>query len=216
MPRLQEREKERKDLTSAKNMKTVSKIKWGTELPRLNGKRVNLRGLTESDAAAIFAIFGDPEVIRYWSSPPLTDIAAATELVKDTQRGFEDRSLFEWGTAVTDSDEIIGTCTLLNLDPAHKRAEVGYAVRRDYWGKGYAKEALELLLTYAFGPLGLHRLEADVHPANIASIRLLERQGFRREGYLRERWHHLGKIEDGVFFGLLKHEWTPSGPNNET
>jgi RimJ/RimL family protein N-acetyltransferase len=55
--------------------------------------------------------------------------------------------------------------------------------------------------------MNLHRLEADVDPNNAASIRSLERLGFQREGYLRERWHVGGGIQDAIFFGLLKHEW---------
>jgi RimJ/RimL family protein N-acetyltransferase len=68
-------------------------------------------------------------------------------------------------------------------------------------------EALQTLLTYAFEVLELRRLEADVDPRNAASIRTLERLGFKREGFLRERWHVDGEIQDALFYGLLKREW---------
>ena len=64
-----------------------------------------------------------------------------------------------------------------------------------------------MLLAYTFQELALHRIEADVDPANGASIRVLERLGFQREGYLRERWHVGGKVYDALFFGLLRREW---------
>ena len=73
-----------------------------------------------------------------------------------------------------------------------------------------ATEAVELLLGFAFERLGLHRLEADADPQNVGSLRVLERQGFRREGYLRERWHTLGQVQDAVFLGLLRREWKGS------
>jgi RimJ/RimL family protein N-acetyltransferase len=68
-------------------------------------------------------------------------------------------------------------------------------------------EALTLLFAFAFGELRLRRLEADVDPRNAASIRSLERLGFRREGYLRERWCVNGEIQDALFYGLLRREW---------
>jgi len=68
-------------------------------------------------------------------------------------------------------------------------------------------EALHALLEHCFETLKLRRLEADVDPRNNGSIRTLERLGFQREGYLRERWHVAGEIQDALFYGLLKTEW---------
>lgn len=182
-------------------------FEWGDELPRLSGKRLDLRWLTTDDAPALLRIFGDSEVMRYWSSPPLRDLAAATALVDEIQHFFRSRTLFQWGIASREGDELYGTCTLLNIDHAHRRAELGFALARDAWGRGLATEAVEALIGFSFDTLALHRLEADVDPRNDRSLRLLERQGFRREGYLRERWHHLGELNDSVFLGLLGSEW---------
>jgi RimJ/RimL family protein N-acetyltransferase len=90
------------------------------------------------------------------------------------------------------------------------RAEIGYAIGSDYWGKGYMNEALTALIAHAFEVLDLRRLEADVDPRNTRSIRTLERLGFQREGFLRERWHVCGEIQDAFFYGLLRREWTAS------
>ena len=68
-------------------------------------------------------------------------------------------------------------------------------------------EALTAVVDYAFGPLGLRRLEADVDPANAASLRAVERLGFQREGLLKERWQVGETISDTVFLGLLSREW---------
>ena len=159
----------------------------------------------------MLSIFGDPEVMRFWSSPPLRDLAAAMKLIGEIHAGFEERSLFQWGVSSREGAGAIGTCTLLNVDLAHRRAEVGFALRRDYWGQGLATDALGSLIEFSFETLALHRLEADVDPKNERSQRVLERQGFRREGYLRERWHHLGKVHDGIFLGLLRREWPGKG-----
>ena len=68
-------------------------------------------------------------------------------------------------------------------------------------------EALTALFGFAFGPMALRRLEADVDPRNENSLRILGRLGFRREGLLRERWNVGGEIQDTAFLGLLAREW---------
>src|SRR5690606_38652938 len=87
---------------------------------------------------------------------------------------------------------------------AHRRAEVGFMLAPAHWGKGYAAEAVRAVLRFAFEAMDLHRVEADVDPDNGASLRLLERLGFRREGYLRERWWPYGAPADSVVLGLLR------------
>jgi RimJ/RimL family protein N-acetyltransferase len=101
----------------------------------------------------------------------------------------------------------MGSLTLFNLDFNHRRAEIGYALGREHWGQGYMNEALQAVLAYAFETLDLHRIEADIDPRNIASIKTVERLGFKREGYLRERWQINGEIQDAFFYGLLRQEW---------
>ena len=108
---------------------------------------------------------------------------------------------------VKEKDKIIGTSTLFHLDIRNRHAEIGYILNRKFWKKGFVNEALNSLLKFAFDELYLHRLEADVDPENTASIRVVEKLGFQKEGYLRERWHVNGKICDSLFYGLLRSDW---------
>jgi RimJ/RimL family protein N-acetyltransferase len=181
---------------------------WGDELPKLTGHRVELRWLTRHDAPAILAIFGDAEVVRYWSTPPLRSLGEATDLIEEIHQLFRSRRLFQWGVFRPETNEVIGTCTLFNIDPRHQRAEVGFALGRSEWGHGLATEALEVLIRFAYQTLNIHRLEADVDPENERSLRLLGRQGFQREGFLRQRWYHLGEFRDTILLGLLRNEWS--------
>jgi [ribosomal protein S5]-alanine N-acetyltransferase len=187
-------------------LKAFDSMLWES-LPTIEANRVILRWIREEDVDALYTIFSNPEVMRYWSTTPLVDKAAATELLSEIHDGFKRRTTMKWGVARRDNDEIIGTTTLFNVDLNNCRAELGYALGRDHWGNGYIQEALQALLGYAFRELGLHRLEADVDPRNAASIRTLDRLGFVREGYLRQRWQVGGEIQDGVFYGLLKPDW---------
>ena len=181
-------------------------------LPTLAAPRLRLRHLTAADVPALFAIFSDPAVTRYWSSPPLPDEAAAAALLARIHAGFHERRLFQWGVELRAGGPVIGTCTLYQLDERNRRAEVGYALASPYWGQGLMHEAQQALLAFAFAPraaggLDLHRLEADIDPRNAASRRSLEKLGFRREGYLRERWLVAGEVCDSEIFGLLRAEW---------
>jgi RimJ/RimL family protein N-acetyltransferase len=177
------------------------------QLPSLNGSRLHLRWIERRDAPALFDIFSNREVMRYWSSPAWTEPSQAGVFIEDVHRLFREKSLFQWGVARQEDDLVIGTCTLADIDPQNRRAEIGFALHRDSWGRGYMEEALRVLLRFSFSEMELHRIEADVDPRNEASIKLLERLGFHREGYLRERWLVNGEINDTVFFGLLRREW---------
>ena len=178
-----------------------------TSLPTIVAPRITLRWITEDDVDALYAIFSHPEVMRYWSTPPLADRDAAVNLVNEIHDGFKRRALLKWGIARNTDDVLIGTTTLFNLDFNSRRAEVGYGLGRAQWGNGYMHEALTALLNYAFDVLEFRRLEADVDPRNAASIRTVERLGFQSEGYLRERWQVNGEIQDTLFYGLLKSEF---------
>ena len=173
----------------------------------IDGPRIRLRRVTKDDTDAIYRIFSNPEVMRYWSSTPLTDKSAAARLVEEINDGFRRRAMMKWGVARRSDNEIIGTTTLFNLDFNNRRCEVGYGLDRAEWGKGYMQEALHALLNYAFNELNLHRIEADVDPRNQGSIKTVQRLGFQQEGYLRERWQVGGEIQDALFFGLLRPEW---------
>ena len=176
-------------------------------LPTIDASRVTLRWISEGDVDAFYAIYSNPEVMRYWSTPPLANREAAVNLINKIQEDWQRRVILKWGIARRTDDQLIGSVTLFNLDFNHRRAEIGYALGRAHWGKGYMNEALMALLKYAFEVLDLHRIEADVDPRNAASIKTLERLGFQREGYLRERWQTYGEIQDAFFYGLLRQEW---------
>lgn len=176
-------------------------------LPTIEAERIRLRRMTDGDIDGLFTIFSDPEVMRYWSFTPLVDRDAAADLLKQTHELFQHRIMMKWGVALRESDQLIGTATLIHLDLTHHRTEIGYALARAYWGRGYIHEALRVLLEYAFSDLEMHRIEADVDPRNSGSIKTLERLGFKREGYLRERWQVGGEIQDALFYGLLRPEW---------
>lgn len=180
-----------------------------TVLPVLRTPRLVLRALVPSDADAVFALFSHPEVMRYWSWAPWTDPAEAARFIEQDREALAAGTWLRWGWVRAADDSLIGACGLFDLDADNQTAEIGYLLARDAWGHGYAAEGVGAVLRYGFETLGLRRVEADIDPRNVASIRLCERAGFRYEGLLRERWYLNGEVCDTAFYGLLRREWMP-------
>ena len=179
----------------------------GDALPTLDAPRVRLRWLTSGDVDALYDIFSDEAMMRFWSSPAMKERAEAEALLARIHNGFTEKNAFQWGVERKDDGRLLGTCTLFQVQAANQRAEIGYALASAYWKKGYMNEALTALLDYAFGPMKLRRLEADIDPRNENSMRIVGKLGFRQEGLLRERWNVAGEIQDSAVLGLLAREW---------
>lgn len=177
--------------------------------PTLRTERLELRLLVAADAPALFALFSDPAVMRYWSRPPMTDEAEAAELLVGALVAFARGASLRWGMQRREDPTVIGTVSLFHLDAQSRRGELGYALRSEDWGQGLMHEALLAVVDWAFDEAGLdlHRLEADLDPRNAASRRALERLGFQEEGLLRERWTVAGETTDSLIMGLLRREW---------
>lgn len=179
-------------------------------LPTLVAPRLQLRWIEPADLDDLYGVFSDPDVTRYWSHLAWTNPDEATIYLEAIQQGFQQGNLFQWGIALRGDDRIIGSTTLYDIDHAQGRAELGFALARDHWGRRYGREALTVLLDHAFGPMAMRRIEADVDPRNLPSLRTLEALGFRREGYLRQRWQVGGELQDSVLMGLLASDWRAS------
>src|SRR5262245_3772414 len=126
-------------------------------LPVITTPRVVLRWISEDDIDSLFSVFSDPRVMRYWSIGPLANREAAAELQREIALGNESNTMLKWGLALRESNKVIGTTTLFNLNLANGRAEIGYAMGSAHWGKGYMNEALRALVTYAFEDMKLRR-----------------------------------------------------------
>jgi RimJ/RimL family protein N-acetyltransferase len=170
-------------------------------------ERLLLRWMDERDVAAHYAVFSDPQVTRYWSRGPWTDIAQSAEAIAATMAAYADGSGLRLGIELRTTGELIGNVSLHHFVDASRRCEIGYALGSKHWGQGYVTEALEAMIRHGFDTLGLNRIEADIDPRNIGSARVLEKLGFRKEGHMPERWIVGGETADTAFYGLLRRYW---------
>jgi len=178
--------------------------------------RLLLRPLHDGDADALFEIFSDPAVMRYWSSPPWKERAQALRMIEGDREALAGRRDLRLGLVPHGAGgRVVGTLSLYKIDAGCRRADIGYALAPSQQGRGLMNEALSAVIDLAFDPrpgapfddLQLNRLEADVDPRNAASCRALERLGFLREGLLRERWVVEGEVSDSAMYGLLRADW---------
>ena len=176
--------------------------------PTLATARLVLRQIRSADADAVYRLFADPAVTRYYDLATFDDPAQARELVARFHQRFERRIGLRWGLALkTEPVALVGTCGYnIWVRPA-RRGLLSYDLVRAHWGRDLMTEALTAVLDYGFHAMDLNRVEALTFPANAASRRLLARLGFAEEGLLREYECCADGPHDMAVYGLLRGEW---------
>ena len=175
-------------------------------IPRLVGERISLRAYRDDDADALFALYGDPEVTRYWSHEPWTNRQQVVAHFERMRGERETSEFYPWAIASNADDGLIGTVALYEIDRTHRRGMIGYSLSPSAQGHGYAHEALRLMIGFAWTTLDMQRLEADTDPDNGPSRRLLENLGFLQEGSMRKRWFVHDAWHDTSWYGLLRED----------
>ena len=179
--------------------------------PTLTTPRLILRQSLPGDAADFFSYYSDPEVMKY-DDPniPMGDIAEAVSLIDDlsSRQRFTDRLSINWGIVLREENRVIGDLGFYFSEKRYYTVDLGYMVARPYWRRGVAAEAVGAAVQFGFETLGVHRINVDTRMDNIASVRLIEKLGFRHEGVRRE----CIRSEDGSYqswglFGMLENEY---------
>jgi ribosomal-protein-alanine N-acetyltransferase len=177
--------------------------------------RLRLRELQVADSEAMLETYSDPETMKYWSAKPVVDLNGAREMVQADVDWAAKGDALVWAITNPPSDKVLGKCVLFQFSHENQRAEFGYVINRSHWAKGYMTETLTAIINFAFNELGLHRLEVDTDAENLASLRVMEKLGFTREGLFRDRWRVYGEWQDSAMLALLKPEWISKKSNSQ-
>jgi [ribosomal protein S5]-alanine N-acetyltransferase len=170
--------------------------------PILMTPRLRLRQFREDDVDAMHACFTNVQAMRYWNTPLHTKRIETERAV----RRFIDctPSYYRfWAVADKTTDQCLG---LVNYHDGHirnKRSAIGYIVDPAHCKQGIATEAVSAMIRFCFQDLGVHRLQAFVHPDNEPSLKLIEKLGFRREGLLRDNLRVSDEWRDDLLYALL-------------
>lgn len=145
----------------------------------MSGERVFVRAVKKRDRTEFLALMKKSQHLHEpWISPPLTEQSFNSYLKRTEQHDHEGHLI-----CLTDSEAIVGVININNIvRGSFLSASLGYYAGAPYSGCGYMREGLELVKTYAFDVLGLHRLEANIQPGNLRSIELVRSCGFHNEG----------------------------------
>ena len=177
--------------------------------PVIETERFLLRAVTLDDVADIFRIMSDLRVTRYFGALPMTALGQAQQRVEAIQTAFQEYAGVRWAIANRANGQLIGTGGFWRLIKPHYRAEIGYELAPEWWGQGVMTEALGAMLGFGFTHMGLHSVEAQIHPDNHGSRRVLEKLGFVQEGYFHENYYDPVEagFTDTAVFSLLRTAW---------
>lgn len=171
-------------------------------LPILETERLRLEPLVAEDAAHLYPIMGDPEVMAYWDVPEIDDPDIVAQIVRGQVDGMAAGRAVYWAMRTLAGQEFVGACDLSEIDRWNRRAEVGFMLGREAWGQGYALEAMQTVVAFA-ATSGVRKLTARTHLGNRRSETLLQKLGFTEEGLLRGHILKDGERRDCRVFGLL-------------
>ena len=167
----------------------------------LEGKNVNLRIMEKEDLPLIAEWFNKPEVFGEYN--PLHQVSR-TEAEKMFENPHEEKSFI---IEKKDGSKIgfIGHFYVLHV--AGKQLEIGYSLVPSERGKGYGTEATQLMVDYLFLSKDTMRIQAQTDPRNVASHKVLEKVGFKKEGTLRKSFFMRGEWRDAYIYSILREEW---------
>ncbi len=171
-------------------------------MPVLSEHGVTLRPWRLADAPAMAGASADPEIVRWTNHPAGMSAAAAADYVQSTLDHVADGQL-AYFAIVDDADAVVGAIGVGGFDWVSDVGQVFYWIAAPARGRGLATAAVRLVARWAFGALGLARLELYTMPGNAASERVAEKAGFTREGVLRSRRLIKGERTDVTLFALL-------------
>jgi RimJ/RimL family protein N-acetyltransferase len=177
------------------------------DLP-LETARLRLRRLSLDDLPAMHALDADPGVLRWLYDEPRSEDQSRLALQRRIDRN--PVTGLTLGAETRDTGELIGRLSLTVTAAEHRQGEIGFIFSPAHQGRGYATEASACMLALAFGPYELHRVVGRAEARNVASTRVLEKLGMRREAHLIENEWVKGEWQSEVIYALLAREFTSS------
>jgi len=174
-----------------------------TPFQNLETERLLLRRVVNNDLKEVIALRSNPETMKYIPRP----------LVKTDQDGLDHIAMINdkieaniginWAITLKDNPQLIGIIGHYRMKPEHHRSEIGYMILPEFNGKGIVTEAIKAVVKYGFETMKLHSIEAVIDPENLASAKVLEKNGFVKEAHLKENEFFDGRYLDSVIYSLL-------------
>jgi ribosomal-protein-alanine N-acetyltransferase len=182
--------------------------------PQLETERLRLRKLVLGDAEDIFAYASDDEVTKFMIWDTHKTLEDSQGFITFTLDRYEKDDAGEWGIILKETGTLIGTIGFPRHDNKNSQAEIGYVLRRSYWGKEIMPEAVGRILQFAFSEMKLNRIECCHFFPNEKSGKVMQKIGMSFEGIAREKIFAKGRFWDAKQYAILRSDWNPRYKKN--
>jgi len=172
--------------------------------PVLETERLVLRRPNEGDIDEVFKYRGDKELMRYIPHRYATERSQVVEMLETIDKSINSGEGINWAVTLKGDDTIIGMVGYVRFVKNHYRAEIGYMLHTPHHGKRITDEAMNAVIAYGFDVLQLHSIEAIVNYENVASKKILERNGFSNDALFKDYLFLAGRFVDANVYSLVK------------
>jgi [ribosomal protein S5]-alanine N-acetyltransferase len=176
-------------------------------LPNLETEHFNLRKINENDIAAIFNYGSNPNVSKQVSWETHETVADASVFVEMILKGYAEGTKVLWGLELKSTGKLVGTIDFVTIQERHRKAEIGYVLSEECWGKGYMTEAARRIIAFGFEELQLERIQARCFVENEGSARVMEKVGMSFEGTMRNAMCAKGKFHDLKMYAIVSGDY---------
>ncbi|MFJ8353795.1 GNAT family N-acetyltransferase [Bacillus paramycoides] len=179
------------------------------DFPILESANLVLRKIEEEHLQEVYMIYDNENVFEYCGIIPKHNIQTVKKMIGHFDRDYHKKSRVKWGIfQKKQSNTLLGIIEVMDFNQKVNMVSIGYFLAEDNWGKGIATESVRMLLKFLFDEVNVNRIQAEVMPKNEASTKVLLKNGFIKEGLLRQATLWSGKgVVDLEIFGILKEEY---------
>ena len=177
------------------------------QLPTLETNRLLLRKLSLDDVEDMYEYTSNETVSRFVNWNPHKSKSETKTYIHFVLQQYFLKKIAPWGIQLKENNKLIGTIDFVSWEPAHRTAEIGYAISHLYWGKGLTSEAVHSLIHLGFTKMELERIQARCIMENLASQRVMEKNHMKYEGTLRKSMLIKGIHRDITVYSILKEEY---------
>jgi RimJ/RimL family protein N-acetyltransferase len=172
----------------------------------IKGNRISLRAIERDDLPRYVAWLNDSKITSHLSMFLPMNLEDETDWYEQQRK---DDATQNFAITLNKEDQLIGSIGLMEINQREQHAELGLFIGdKTQWGQGYGREAIQLLLQFAFAELNLHRIYLRVDASHAAAIRCYQSCGFQEEGRLRDAVYHHGHFEDQFIMSVLRPEYS--------
>ncbi|MFF2093353.1 GNAT family N-acetyltransferase [Paenibacillus sp. NPDC058174] len=179
------------------------------QFPILQSEEILLKKIEARHLDEVFEIYDNDTVFEFCGIIPKHNKDTVKNMIGHFERDYNKRSRVKWGIfAAAEPDRLLGIIEAMDFNQKVSAVTVGYFLAETHWGKGIATEAVKVLLPFLFNDVNINRIQAEVMPGNAASKKVLLKNGFIKEGTLRQSALWAGKgVVDLEIYSILKEDY---------